>query len=64
MLDKQKCEISAVSTQEQLPEAMESLVHPWFVGVQFHPEYKSRCWQPHPVFVSFLAACMNPENQP
>jgi len=61
MLDKQKCEISAVSTQEQLPEAMESLVHPWFVGVQFHPEYKSRCWQPHPVFVSFLAACMAPE---
>lgn len=57
MFLKKHMAISALSLQEQLPEAMESLDHPWFVGVQFHPEYKSRCWQPHPLFVSFLAAC-------
>jgi CTP synthase len=32
--------------------------HPWFVGVQFHPEYKSTVENPHPLFVSFVAAAI------
>ena len=31
-------------------------MHPWFIGVQFHPELKSRPFQPHPLFASFIAA--------
>jgi len=32
--------------------------HPWFLGVQFHPEYKSTVARPHPLFVSFVEACI------
>ena len=33
-------------------------VHPWFVGVQFHPEFKSTPWDGHPLFISFIAAAL------
>ncbi|MEC7246730.1 MAG: hypothetical protein VXV80_00540, partial [Bacteroidota bacterium] len=33
--------------------------HPWFIGVQFHPEYKSTVLNPHPLFKSFIKACCN-----
>jgi CTP synthase len=33
-------------------------VHPWFVGVQFHPELKSRPFEPHPLFTSFIQAAV------
>ena len=39
-----------------LPEIVEREDHPWFVGVQFHPELKSRPFAPHPLFRSFIAA--------
>ena len=39
-----------------LPEIVERTDHPWFVGVQFHPELKSRPFAPHPLFASFIAA--------
>ncbi len=39
-----------------LPEIVERKDHPWFVGVQFHPEFNSRVFAPHPLFVSFVAA--------
>jgi len=39
-----------------LPEIVERADHPWFVGVQFHPELKSRPFAPHPLFASFIAA--------
>jgi CTP synthase len=39
-----------------LPEIVERDDHPWFVGVQFHPELKSRPFAPHPLFASFIAA--------
>ena len=42
-----------------LVEIMELKNHPWFVGVQFHPELKSRVEMPHPLFVSFISACMD-----
>ncbi|MEM8797677.1 MAG: CTP synthase [Pseudomonadota bacterium] len=41
-----------------LPETVERHDHPWFVGVQFHPELKSRPFQPHPLFSSFVAAAL------
>jgi len=40
-----------------LVEIVEIKDHPWFVGVQYHPEYKSTVASPHPLFVSFIAAC-------
>ena len=39
-----------------LPETVEFADHPWFVGVQYHPELKSRPFEPHPLFASFIAA--------
>jgi len=41
----------------RLVEIMELRDHPWFLGTQFHPEFRSRPDDPHPLFVSFLAAC-------
>jgi CTP synthase len=41
-----------------LPEMVERSDHPWFVGVQFHPELKSRPFEPHPLFASFIEAAM------
>ena len=45
---------SGVSPDNKLPEIIELKNHPWFVGVQFHPEFKSRPLNPHPLFSSFI----------
>ena len=51
---------SALSPDGTLPEIIELKDHPWFIGVQFHPEFKSRPFTPHPLFSSFIeAACNN-----
>ena len=47
---------SALSPDGMLPETIELKDHPWFVGVQFHPEFKSRPFTPHPLFSSFIKA--------
>jgi CTP synthase len=47
---------SGLSPDGVLPEIVEREDHPWFVGVQFHPELKSRPFAPHPLFRSFIAA--------
>jgi CTP synthase len=47
---------SGLYLQDNLVEIMELVDHPWFVGVQFHPEYKSTVAKPHPVFVEFMKA--------
>jgi CTP synthase len=47
---------SALSPDGMLPEIIELTNHPWFVGVQFHPEFKSRPFTPHPLFSSFVKA--------
>ena len=47
---------SALSPDGALPEIIELKNHPWFVGVQFHPEFKSRPFKPHPLFTSFINA--------
>jgi CTP synthase len=47
---------SGKSPDGTLPEMVELLEHPWFIGVQFHPELKSKPFEPHPLFVSFIKA--------
>jgi len=47
---------SALSPDGALPEIIELKNHPWFIGVQFHPEFKSRPFTPHPLFSSFIRA--------
>ena len=54
--------ISGVSTQDENVEAIEYKNHPWFIGVQFHPEFKSNPFNPHPLFVSFVEAAKNNNN--
>jgi len=49
---------SGLSPDGVLPEIVERTDHPWFIGVQFHPEYKSRPFEPHPLFASFIAAAI------
>ena len=47
---------SGISPDNKLPEIIEIKNHPWFVGVQYHPEFKSRPLTPHPLFSSFIKA--------
>ena len=47
---------SGLSPDNKLPEIIELKSHPWFIGVQFHPEFKSRPLAPHPLFCSFIKA--------
>ena len=49
---------AGVSPDGLLPETVELPKHPWFVGVQYHPELKSRPFEPHPLFRSFIAAAV------
>ncbi len=49
---------SGISPDGLLPEIVEIPDHPWFVGVQFHPELKSRPFEPHPLFASFIGAAV------
>ena len=53
--------ISALTQREQLTEIVElpQTVHPWFVGVQFHPEFKSTPWDGHPLFNAFVKAALD-----
>jgi CTP synthase len=53
--------ISGTSPDGALPEIVERPDHPWFIGVQFHPEFKSRPMAPHPLFVSFIKASLAQE---
>ncbi|MFQ5564001.1 MAG: CTP synthetase, partial [Parvularculaceae bacterium] len=49
---------SGVSPDGALPEIVEISDHPWFIGVQYHPELKSRPFDPHPLFASFIEAAV------
>ena len=49
---------SGISPDGKLPEIVERTDHPWFIGVQFHPELKSRPFDPHPLFASFIRAAL------
>ena len=50
---------SGTNTKTDLVEAVELEGHPWFIGVQYHPEYKSTVELPHPLFVEMVAACIS-----
>ena len=53
---------TGINPQTNLVEIVEIEDHPWFVGVQYHPEYKSTVANPHPLFVSLVAAALNYSN--
>ena len=57
--------ISALTQREQLTEMVElpPSLHPWFVGVQFHPEFKSTPWNGHPLFNAFIKAALEHQQQ-
>ncbi|MFG6487908.1 CTP synthase [Roseateles sp. BYS78W] len=57
--------ISAITQREKLTEMVElpREVHPWFVGVQFHPEFKSTPWGGHPLFTAFIKAALNHKHE-
>jgi CTP synthase len=57
-LEKTGLVFSGMSPDGRLPEVIERPDHPWFVGVQFHPELKSRPFEPHPLFASFIEASL------
>ncbi len=57
-LESQGLVFSGLSPDGVLPEVVELTDHPWFVGVQFHPELKSRPFEPHPLFASFISAAL------
>ncbi|OGR62942.1 MAG: CTP synthase [Elusimicrobia bacterium GWB2_63_22] len=56
--EKKGMKVSGMHKKLKLPEIVEIKDHPWFVGVQFHPEFKSRPLMPHPLFFSFVAAAI------
>ncbi|KKB11391.1 CTP synthase [Devosia geojensis] len=58
VLEKNGLLFSGVSPDGKLPEIVERTDHPWFIGVQFHPELKSKPFEPHPLFASFIEAAM------
>ena len=55
--------LSGLSPDKKLVEVMEIKNHPWFIGVQFHPELKSTPFKPHPIFNSFINALIKKKNQ-
>ena len=57
-LEKAGMRFAGLSPDGLLPETIEYPDHPWFIGVQFHPELKSRPFEPHPLFASFIAAAV------
>ncbi|HLO74915.1 MAG TPA: CTP synthase [Magnetospirillum sp.] len=58
VLEKSGLSFSGLSPDGVLPEIVEFPDHPWFIGVQFHPELKSKPFDPHPLFTSFIAAAV------
>jgi CTP synthase len=57
-LEQHGMRFAGMSPDGVLPETVEFLDHPWFIGVQYHPELKSRPFDPHPLFASFIAAAV------
>ncbi|MCB9979218.1 MAG: CTP synthase [Rhodospirillales bacterium] len=57
-LESAGLKFSGLSPDGLLPEIVENNNHPWFIGVQFHPELKSKPFDPHPLFVSFIKAAI------
>jgi len=58
-LEQAGLSFSGISPDGMLPEIIELPDHPWFIGVQFHPELKSKPFEPHPLFTSFIRAALD-----
>ena len=58
-LEKAGLRFSGLSPDGHLPEIVEHVDHPWFIGVQFHPELQSRPFDPHPLFRAFIKAALD-----
>ena len=58
VLERAGLRFSGMSPDGELPEIVEIPEHPWFIGVQFHPELKSKPFEPHPLFTSFVQAAV------
>jgi len=58
LLTKHGMKVAGISPKTGLVEIVEIDNHPWFVGCQFHPEFKSRPMSPHPLFVQFIEAAV------
>lgn len=58
LLEKSDLKIVGKYAQSNLAEAVELEGHPWFVAVQYHPEFKSKPYEPHPIFTAFIKACL------
>lgn len=57
-LEQHGMRFAGMSPDGLLPETVEFVDHPWFIGVQYHPELKSRPFEPHPLFASFIGAAI------
>jgi CTP synthase len=57
-LEQHGMRFCGMSPDGVLPEIIEYADHPWFIGVQYHPELKSRPFAPHPLFASFVGAAV------
>jgi CTP synthase len=58
VLEKAGLLLSGINPELELVEIVEITDHPWFLGCQFHPEFRSRPMAPHPLFESFVGACV------
>ena len=58
-LEKHGMVFSGISPDGKLPEIVELRDHPWYIGVQFHPELKSKPFEPHPLFKDFIRAALD-----
>ncbi|OFZ12367.1 MAG: CTP synthase [Bdellovibrionales bacterium RBG_16_40_8] len=63
LFEKRGMNLSGICEERDLVEIIEITEHPWFIGVQFHPEFKSRPLMPHPLFTSFVAAALDHKKQ-
>jgi CTP synthase len=58
-LEKDGLHVSGIWAEKQLVEIIELPDHPWFIAGQFHPEFRSRPWEPHPLFTGFVKAALD-----
>jgi len=58
LIEKNGMKASGINTDRNLVEILEISSHPWFIGVQYHPEFKSKPLNPHPLFASFIKASL------
>jgi CTP synthase len=61
--EKNGMKISGINKTNELAEIIEYAKHPFFIAVQFHPEFKSRPLSPHPLFVKLIKAAMEKKNE-